>query len=573
MQNFAVAQMFDDIADYLEIAGENSFKIRAYRRAAEAIVAYSEPIEDAAENGTLREIEGLGEATTAKVQEFLATGKVRYLERLRDEYPRSLLELLKVPNLGPKKVAQLYRERNITSVEELIGAIEQGQLAGLSGFGPKTIENLRQSIERLAQMTTRLPIGEALHVAQNMVAALAATPAAERVEIAGSLRRGCDTVGNINLVATGSNAADLVQAFVKLPQVLSVIEQGEDKATVCVRPGIEVQLTCASPQNFGGVWFHATGSVDHLATAQQKAQDQGLTLQEDGLYRGGQPLATAEEKDIYAALEIPYILPELRENRGEWEAAAAGALPQLIEGSDIRGDLHTHSTWSDGAVTIHQMAQAMQERGYSYFAVTDHSKALAMTNGLNATRLRDQAKEIAEVQAEFPDLKILRGVECDILRDGTLDLDDDILHELDIVIVSVHSGFKLDEATQTARMIKAIEHPAVDIVAHPTGRILGGRPGYAVNVDALIEAAHDTNTALEINSSERLDLNDIHARTARDRGVLLSIDSDAHSPRMLPNMALGILTARRAWCGKANILNTKTTDELLQWLHRPQAKR
>lgn len=573
MQNHVIAQVFDEIADYLEIAGENSFKIRAYRRAAEAVATYASPIEDAAEEGTLREIEGLGEATAAKVQEYLATGKVRYLERLRDEYPHSLLGLLRVPNLGPKKVAQLYRERNISSVEELVAALDENKLAGLSGFGPKTIENIRQGVARLAEMTTRLPIGDALPVAGNIVLALAGREVADRIEIAGSLRRGCDTVGNINIVARTDDPAAVVDAFVKLPQALSVVEQAQTDARVCVRPGIEVQVRCADAARFGGVWLQTTGSGPHMAKLTEAAASRGLTLRADGLYRGDKRVAGAREEDIYEALDVPFIVPELREDRGEWEAALAGKLPSLVTMADMRGDLHTHSTWSDGAVTIRQMTQAALERGYSYFAVTDHSKALAMTNGLDATRLRQQAEEIAAAQAEFPDIKILRGVECDILRDGTLDLDDDILHELDIVVASVHSGFKLDEVTQTARMIRALSHPAVDIVAHPTGRILGGRPGYDVNVNALIDAAHDTGTALEINASERLDLSDVHARTARDRGVLLSIDSDAHSTRMLPNIELGVLSARRAWCSKSDILNAKTTEELLRWLQRPQARR
>jgi len=571
MQNAAVARMFDEIADYLELAGDNPFKIRAYRRAAEAITTYNAPIEDAAEAGTLEEIEGLGQATADKTREFLATGRVRFLERLKEQYPASLLELIRVPNLGPKKVALLYRERNISSIADLKTALESSALEGLSGFGPKTIQNLQSGLTRLAQMTTRLPLDDALVLARQISGLLATSPSAAKIEIAGSVRRGCDTIGNINLVAASENAPELIEAFVSLPPVLGLNERSETDAVVHVRSGMEVRLHCALGAAFGAQLFHATGSASHVATAAQRAAALGLALRPDGLYRSDERVAV-EEHDIYQALGVPFIEPELRENTGEWEAAAAGQLPRLVQVADLRGDLHSHSTWSDGGFSIRQMVTAARERGYSYLAVTDHSKALKMTNGLDARRLREQGKEIAELQAEFADFKILRGVECDILRDGTLDLDDDILHELDIVVVSIHSGFNLDEATQTARMIRAIAHPAVDIVGHPTGRVLGLRPGYEVNVSALIEAARETGTALEINSSERLDLCDTHARAARDAGVPLAIDSDAHSTRMLPNVEFGVLTARRAWCRAADILNTRTTEELMQWLNRPQSR-
>jgi DNA polymerase (family 10) len=572
MQNATVAQVFDEIADCLEIAGENPFKIRAYRRAAEAVATYAEPIEEAAEAGTLRNIEGLGEATVAKTQEFLATGTVRFLEKLREEYPPGLLELLRVPNLGPKRIAQLYKERGISSVEHLKTALDNDELKGLSGFGPKSLQNLRLGLERLAQMTQRLPINHALRVARDLQSTLLRCEAATRVEIAGSLRRGCDTAGNINLLAQTEDANAVVQFFLAMPHVLAVLEQDEQNALVKVRPGIEARLQCAPAATFGTALLFATGGAAHLEGAKQRASELQIELAPESLTRNGKIVTCSDEVAVYQALQVPYIVPELREGNGEWEAAAGNRLPELVQIEDMRGDLHSHSTWSDGSVSIRHMALAMRERGYAYFAVTDHSQALAMANGLNAARLREQAKEIAEVQAEFPDVKILRGIECDILRNGRLDLDDDILHELDIVVASVHSAFNLEESTQTERMIRALSHPAVDIVAHPTGRILGGRPGYQVNVPALIEAAHETGTALEINASERLDLSDVNARIARDRGVLLSIDSDAHSARMLPNIALGVLSARRAWCSKTDILNAKPLDELLAWLQRPQSK-
>ncbi|MDF2439703.1 MAG: polymerase [Abditibacteriota bacterium] len=572
MQNASVAQMFDEIADCLEIAGENPFKIRAYRRAAEAVATFAEPIEDAAENGMLRSIEGLGEATAAKVQEFLATGKVRFLEKLREEYPPTLLELLRVPNLGPKRIAQLYRERGISSIELLKEALDADQLQGIAGFGPKTLSNLKSGLERLAEVSQRLPLSDALRLVGDIQSTLKRCDAIQELEVAGSLRRGADTVGDINLLAQTDDAAAVITFFTQMSLVLSIGECSHEAASVTVRPGVTVRLFCAPQSTFGAALLFATGSAAHLQGVRNRAAALDVELSPSGFKKGTVELAAQSESEVYAALEVPYIVPELREGRGEWEAAFEAVLPTLIETSDLLGDLHSHSTWSDGSVSIRQMALAMRERGYRYFAVTDHSKALAMANGLNAARLREQAIEIALVQQEFPDIKILRGIECDILRDGSLDLDDEILHELDIVVASVHSAFNLEEAAQTERMIKAISHPAVDIVAHPTGRILGGRPGYRVDVSALIEAARETHTALEINSSERLDLDDINARRARDRDVLLAIDSDAHSTRMLPNVALGVLTARRAWCSKRHVLNAKPVDELMAWLQRPQSQ-
>lgn len=573
MQNAAVAQVFDEIADYMELAGENSFKTRAYRRAAEAVATFPEPIEDAAENDSLQNIEGLGEATSAKVREFLATGQVRFLERLREQFPVGLLDLIRVPCLGPKRVSQLYQEKQIDSIEALNLALENDGLKDVSGFGPKTLENIKSGLRRMAQMTKRLPLGDALSLAQSMVAGLSTLPDVARIEITGSVRRGVDTVGDINLLAATENAEKTIEGFLALPQVLLVSEQSTHAASVRVRPGIEVRLRAVAPDHFGAALFQATGSRAHFEAGQKLAAECGIELREDGVFQNGKSLEARDETEIYKLLGAAFIAPELRENKGEWEAAQNQKLPELLSLEDIRGDLHSHSTWSDGAVSIRQMAAAMQARGYEYFAVTDHSKALAMANGLNAQRLREQAKEIAEVQAEFPDLKILRGIECDIMRDGAMDLDDEILHELDIVIASVHSAFNLDEATQTARVVKAISHPAVDIVAHPTGRILGVRPAYDINVGALIQAAVEFDTCLEINASERLDLSDENAFAAREAGVLLSIDSDAHSVRMLPNIALGVLTARRAWCEKKDVLNAKSTRELLAWLGRPQSKK
>ena len=565
MENARVVAHFDEIAALMEVAGDNPFKIRAYKRAAEAVAAYSEPIEDVDEKA-LRELEGIGEATAAKIREYVATGQMRTLERLREEYPPGLIEVLRVPGLGPKRVGQLYRERGISSVAALKQAIAGGTLQGVSGFGPKALKNIEQGIERLEQTTQELPLGEARALAISLRDLLLQSPALERVEIVGDLRRGCETVPALELLARCDNFRSALDVFTTLPVVLDVVERTMSYARVTVRGGFETLLRCSGPADFGAAQLSMTGSHEHLEAAENRAVELGLAW--------GLLLAESDDENaIYQRLQVPFIAPELREGRGEWQAAIENKLPQLLEVADIRGDLHAHSTWSDGVATIAQMAEAMSERGYQYFAVTDHSKALAMTNGLTAARLREQAEEIEAARAQFPDLLILRGVECDIMRDGTLDLDDEILHELDFVIGSVHSGFNLPREAQTARMVRAISHPAVDLIAHPTGRILGGRPGYDVDIEALIEAAREHDTALEINASQRLDLSAENARLARDAGVLLCVDTDAHSTRMLGNIEFGVIMARRAWCEPKNVLNCKSAEELKAWLQRPKAQR
>lgn len=569
MQNAALADIFDRIADYHELAGDNPFKIRAFRRAAEAVANYPTAIEEVNESGNLEDIEGLGKGTSAIAREFLATGQVRLLEGFREKFPDGLFELLRVPGLGPKRVATLFNQAGITSIDDLQTAIAENRLVGVSGFGPASVKSIERGLEKLAQVSRRLPLGDAIPLSDKLAASLSQVPFVARATVAGSIRRGCDTAGNINLVAETETPQEVVAAFTKMPQVLAVDSNSEDSAIVRARPGITVHLKCAQLGSFGTQLFFETGSLKHIQAAQARAATLGLELRREGVFREGKQVGGAEESDVFSLLGVPFIEPELREAQGEWEAGEQNTLPELVTESAIRGELHAHSTWSDGRHTIRQMVEAAQQRSYEYHVISDHSKALAMASGLNAKRLRQQALEIAEVQADFPDIKILRGIECDIMRDGTLDLDDDILHELDIVIASVHSGFTLDEATQTERMIRAISHPAVDILAHPTGRVLGVRPGYDVNVAALIEAARDTGTAMEINCSERLDLSAENARVAREAGVLLSIDTDAHSGRMLDNVYLGIITARRAWCRKSDILNAKTTQELMSWLKRP----
>ncbi len=546
MQNVALANAFEEIADYLELGGDNPFKIRAYRRAAEAVLEFPGAIEDATDD-ELDALEGLGAATVAKTREWGATGQIRLLEHLRRENPPGLLEVLRVPGLGPKKVKLLYKEKGVDSLEKFAVALENGELVGVSGFGPKTIENLKVSLRKLSELSARMPITRAQVLADKIVFAFGQKMPDVELHIAGSLRRGLDTIGNLNFVARSDDATAVLDAFAALPIIGEVSARDDETLKARTLTGMEVELVVAPPANFGWALWFATGNHAHTSAVQP----------------GGD---FADETALYAAAKAQYIPPELRENKGEWEAARADNLPDLIEVADIRGDLHTHSTWSDGVASIAQMAGAMSERGYEYFAVTDHSKALAMANGLNAARLREQAQEIEQVRAQFPDLLILRGIECDILRDGAMDLDDEILAELDWVIGSVHSAFNLPVEEQTARIVRAIGNPLVDMIAHPTGRVLGARAPYDVDMEALIRAAKQSATILEINASERLDLKDEHAFAARAAGVPLCIDTDAHSPKMLGNLNFGIMVARRAWCESKDVFNCQSATELKAWL-------
>ncbi|MEO6907634.1 MAG: DNA polymerase/3'-5' exonuclease PolX [Abditibacteriaceae bacterium] len=556
MLNAAITELFRELATYMQIAGENQYKIRAYKNTADAVANLKVPVKTLAFNRQLENIDGLGESSINKINEYLSTGKIKDLENLRKDYPAGLLDLLHLPGLGAKRIGLLYETQGIDSLDALRTAMETDQLKHLPGFSAKNVIAMRRVMDHWDELR-RLPLEQATQIAEQFLETLRQCRVIERVEIVGSLRRGKDTVGDIDFLAQCKNAEDAQKYFCSLTGILQIVERTADVSTIRVPPGVNMSLEICDSVNWGTRYFYGTGSKEHVRQAIERAHTINVDLD-----------SQEEEKSIYTLLNVPFIVPQLREGRGEWEAAAQDNLPQLIEQKQLRGDLHTHSEWSDGKNTIKQMARACRERGYEYFVVTDHSKALAVTNGLDASRLRQQTEEIADLQSGFPDLRILRGVECDIMEDGSLDLEDDILFELDLVIISVHSGFHLDKSRQTDRIIRALQHPAVHLMAHPTGRILGRRPPYEMDIDAVITAASEMGKALEINSTERLDLSDTNAFKARQQKVLLSIDSDAHSTQMLDNVQHGVTTAQRAWCEGKDILNTKPLDELLKWLRR-----
>lgn len=569
--NHEIARIFSEIADLMEVREDSPFKVRAYRKAADTIEALTESLEGIAARGALEEIPGIGKAIAEKITDICRTGTTKLYEELRAEVPAGLVEILAIPGIGPSKVRALYEGLGIKSVDELETAAREHRLQGVAGMGAKTEENILHAIEAHRRRSQRWPLGKALPYAERLAAAVARGSGAARVEVLGSIRRRVETIGDIDLGAETTEPERVMETFVHLPQVKEILVSGPASTRVRTDAGIQVDLRVARPEDFGFLVHHFTGSKPHNIRLREIAERRGARISEYGIFAAGtdRELTTGEdEAEVYRFLGLPDIPPELREDRGEIEAAEAGTLPVLITEADIRGNLHSHTTWSDGTASIEGMAEAARARGFRYLAITDHSKALGITNGLDEERLRAQMAEIDRLNATVTgDFRILKGNEVDILPDGTLDLDPALLADLDFVVASVHSRFKQDEATMTARMIRAMESGVVDLIAHPTGRLLGARDPYAVDLERLFDAAAATQTALEINAfPDRLDLNDVNARRARDRGVKISINTDAHHPDHFGLYFYGIATARRAWLTAPDVINTWELDDLMRWL-------
>jgi DNA polymerase (family X) len=584
MTNYAIARIFGRIADLMEIKGENPFKIRAYRNAAGNLQELTESLEVLAERGDLREIPGVGEAIADKTREILATGTCKVYEDLRREVPESLAELLKLPGFGPRKIQSAWRELGVVDLESLEQAAREHRLQTLPALGAKTEEKLLHAIEGHHRRRERTPLFIALPYADALARALAATHPFQRVEVAGSVRRMQDTIGDIDLVAITTDPEAAVEAFCTVSEVAEVVERGPRGASVRTREGYRVDLRLGPPEQFASLLHHFTGSAAHNIHLRRLASQRGARLNEYGIFSSdgsessepsaqagdaGMPLKIiSDEADIYRFLGLPWIPPELREDWGEIQAAAGGALPSLIEERDYRGVLHAHSTWTDGAASIERMAETARGLGYAYHACTDHSRALAMARGLDPVRLREQMQEIDRLNAlEEGEFRILKGIECDILADGTMDLPVELLAELDVVVASIHSRHQQDREAMTRRIVRALETGVVDILAHPTGRLLGARDPYEVDLERVFDAAEQFQVALEINAyPDRLDLDDLNARRARDRGLLLSLNPDAHRPEHLSMLRLGMAQARRAWLAPEQVLNTWPLDRLQAWL-------
>ncbi|MFO0754642.1 MAG: DNA polymerase/3'-5' exonuclease PolX [Thermodesulfovibrionales bacterium] len=568
MKNQEISDIFNDIADRLELKGENPFRIRAYRKAALNIEGLSRNIEEVPE-AELRAIPGIGQDLAGKIVEYCRTGKIRAYEELKNELPEGPLRLLAVPGLGPKTAKQLYDTLQVKSIDELEKLAQEHQLAKLPGIKGKTEENILKGILTLKKGTERRPIGKVLPLAYALRDQLRAKAPVGRIDIAGSIRRWKDTVKDIDILVTSDTPDKVMDVFVHLPQVREVLAMGPTKSSAVTHEGIQVDVRVVEEESYGAALTYFTGSKTHNIRLREMAVKKGLKINEYGIFRekDNRRMGGAAEGDVYRILGLPYIPPELREDQGEVEAALAGRLPALVALGDIRGDLHVHSKWSDGSHPIEEVAEAARGRGYAYIALTDHSRGLAVARGLNIERLMEQKKEIIALNRKLKGFRVLQGTEVDIRSDGSLDFPDEVLKEMDVVVASIHSGFKQSAQQLTSRIVSAMRNPYVSIIAHPTGRLIGDRDAYELDMEEVLRVAGETGTALEINASPfRLDLSDAHARQAKERGIPLVISTDTHVVDQFTYMGYGVSLARRGWIEKSDVLNTLEGNALLKRL-------
>lgn len=566
--NHTIGDVLDEIAELLELKGESSFRVRAYENAARTIRHLSSDIGDLAEAGDLRTVPGVGEALAAKISEYLSTGEMTYLEGLRQEFPPGVRELMGIPGVGPKMAARAYHELEIETVDGLDAAARDGRLAGLPRLGQKSADNVLRAIERARkQESKRTPIGDVLPYVRVITERLQDQDFVSNLTVAGSLRRFQETVRDVDIIATSDRPESAFELFLSVPGIREVVARGPTKLSILTDRGLQIDFRIVPHESYGSLLQHFTGSKAHNVQLREYALKRGQSLSEYGIasVETGDRQTFADEAAFYAALDLPWIPPELRQGTGEIEAARAGSLPDLVGVADIQGDLHMHTDWSDGTATIDEMVTAAEERGYRYVAITDHSPSRGGNpGGLDIERLERQWEAIEEARGRHPAIRILRGTEVDIKNDGSLDFPDDILEKLDWVVASVHSSFSMDGDAMTRRMVAAIRNPHVDAIGHPTGRILGRRPPYDLDVEAVFEAARETCTALEINSfPQRLDLKDVYVRRALELGIKIVVDTDAHSVAELDQIDFGIEVARRGWCRAGDIVNTGTVDDVL----------
>jgi DNA polymerase (family 10) len=569
------------MADLLEIQGEtNPFRIRAYRNAVYTVQESPDPIRKIVEEGAdLTELPAIGKDMASHITELVTTGRLSILDEIARQVPRSLVQLTRLPGVGPKKVRKLWDELDITTIDDLAKAAAAGRIAELDGFGKKSEEKILEAIERHKKRSGRFRLSAADALVQPLLEYLLQDKRVERLEVAGSYRRRQETVGDIDLLAISSDPGPVMDRFTSFPSVQSVEKSGDTRGTVILSSDLQVDLRILPAESYGSALVYFTGNKEHNVELRKRALQRGLSVSEYGVFELaeegegeqsttgrdlGERVAGRTEEEVYAAVGLPWITPELRTNRGELASAENGELPDLIQLGDMRGDLQMHSTWSDGKNTIEEMLTACAAKGYEYMALTDHSKALAMTGGLNAAKLREQWKEIEEVAARHPEIRFLRSQEVDILADGTLDTEDEMLEQLELVVIAVHSRFDLPAAQQTERLLTAIRHPLVNIVAHPTGRIINRRDPFDFALDEVLACAAEHDVAMELNAHpHRLDLRDIDLMAANKRGVKIVISTDAHSIADLDLMSYGVEQARRAWLEPADVLNTLPAGDLL----------
>jgi len=578
MDKNQVANLLDEIASLLELKeGSNPFEVRAYQNAARAVNGLDGDIEELARQGKLKGVSGLGSTSIKRIEEVVETGHIALYDELVETTPPIKLEMMRIPGVGPKKINAIYNQLHVNSIPELVQACEENKVADLPGFGKKTQDKILQGIAFLAQHAGRFLYPVAEEEASHIYAALREMPEIVRLQVAGSLRRRRETIGDIDMVASVADSASddvrrkIMDVFTSRPSVQAITGKGETKSSVVLSSGMNMDLRVVNDSQFLYTLHHFTGSKEHHIPLRRRALSMNMTINDYGLFRGKEPhlelVPCKDETDIYAALGMAYIEPELREDMGEIEAAINATLPVLVQESDLRGVLHVHSTWSDGQNTIREMAEACVMRGFTYLGLTDHSKTAAYAGGLNEEDLRRQHEEIDLLNKEYAGrIRILKGTECDILRDGSLDFTDDVLATLDFVVASIHSLFNLSPEEQTQRMLRAISNRYVDIIGHPTGRILLGREGYTLDLDAVIDAAAEHGVCIEINAHpSRLDLDWRYLHRARDKGIKIPIDPDAHVISGLDDMRYGIGIARKGWLQASDVLNTMSTDALLDF--------
>ncbi len=570
VQNSEIAEIFYEIAHLLEIEDANPFRVRAYRNAARTVAGYPRRINEMVEEGEdIDDLSGVGEDLAKKIREIVQTGSLEFLEKVRSRTPHSLIKLLGIKGLGPKRVQKLFNELGIRNLEELRAAIESGKVADLEGFGSKTVENIRHSLEEdtLEEERTRLDIAE--QFVAPLVSYLKELATVEDVAVAGSYRRRLATVGDLDIIAISDAGAQVAEAFVSYDSVGEVVSQGATKTTVILRSGLQVDLRIVSKEHYGAALLYFTGSKAHNIHLRNLAVDQGFKINEYGVYKGEERIAGQNESEIYGLFNLPVIPPELREDQGEIQAAREDRLPELVQLEDIRGDLQMHTDQSDGNNNLEEMTAAAEELGYAYIGVTDHTAYIGVTQGLKASDVAEYLRKIDSFNESHTGIRVLKGLEVDILEDGTLDMENDCLEQLDLVLVAIHSHFGLSEEKQTERVLKALDNPYVNILAHPTARHIGSREPAALDMEQIMTAALERGCFLEVNASpERLDLRDQHIRLAKDIGLKLVISTDSHRASSLNNMKYGVYQARRGWADKSTILNTLPLDELLDHLTR-----
>ena len=565
MRNLEIAAVFNQIADLLEIQGANPFRVRAYRRGAASLESLTDNIEAIVQQGAVRNISGIGEDLEKKIVEYLQSGRMEFHEQLKHEVPLGLVKMVEIPSVGPKTAKQIYDQFRIQTIEELEALCRTDSLLGVPGFKKKTIENILRGIELYRRRRGNYLLGKAVPIATHICRYL--EPHAERVSYAGSLWRMKEVVHDIDILAASTNPEQTMKAFLDMPVIDSVLAQGGTKASLRVQDDLQVDLRVIEPRSWGAAMHYFTGSKAHNIRMRERAIKLGLKLNEYGLFDGtDQYIAGADEKDIFEKLGLPFIPPVLREDQGEMEAAAAGKLPNIVELPDIQGDLHMHTSWSDGKYSTEEMIEAGRKRGYKYVAITDHSKSLGVAGGLSDDDLMKHMEEIRSIGSKYADIRVLAGTEVDIRLDGTLDYSDELLEKLDFVVASVHSGFKQSRSELTARVVRAMQNPYVRVIGHPTGRLLGDRDPYEIDFEEVMKEAARTRTCLEVNSNfHRLDLNDVHCRKARDMGVHVIISTDSHNYDDLLNLPYGVATAQRGWIEKDRVLNAQPVEKMLSF--------